>query len=442
MPPPPYLPHYLSQVIHNLSFTHIPARTDPQTDTRRDTHTRVCDVWIDTPTVFITRYEYGNLYHTITDWYNTYQLIRTHLYTHRQTNTHTNTHIPTHTNTSDVQIVFLDGHSQGAMDEPWLRLFGGTRTTHTDPHTHTHTHTYSHPYIYIKQIKSRTCYRTALFVSPGYRSPLSVDLMKGWTLGCTPNLYVQDFAAFFLRAYDINTHTQTQTHTQSHTQSHEQQQRPERDIYTQTHTQQAQQPRDINTHTYTHTLNITLILRNDYLAHPRIGNKRTARQISNAKALIHSLRTSSSIELQSFTHIYARTVSLERLSFREQLCIMRTSHIVIGIHGAGLTHVLFMRPHTGILELKPPKFGPRKHFQYLSKWVNVQYASVRISRAPNHYSYEVRLTDIISELNALIKSVSSAYSISHSLSLSLSLYEQNHPHLCPHPHIFLTTSRK
>jgi len=117
--------------IHTHTHTHTTHIKHTHTHTHQ-THTHIKHKWIDTPTVFITRYEYGNLYHTITDWYNTYQLIRTHIpHTSQRSvhnNTHTYTHTHTHTYADDVQIVFLDGHSKGAMDGTWNLLFGGPKS--------------------------------------------------------------------------------------------------------------------------------------------------------------------------------------------------------------------------------------------------------------------------------------------------------------------------
>jgi hypothetical protein len=32
-----------------------------------------CQRWVETPTLFVTRYEYANPYHTMGDWYNSFQ---------------------------------------------------------------------------------------------------------------------------------------------------------------------------------------------------------------------------------------------------------------------------------------------------------------------------------------------------------------------------------
>ena len=60
-------------------------------------------------TVAVTRYEYANLYHTMTDWYNAFLLLCFF------------------NETSDsTDILFVDSHPRGALDPVWRRLFRRT----------------------------------------------------------------------------------------------------------------------------------------------------------------------------------------------------------------------------------------------------------------------------------------------------------------------------
>lgn len=60
-------------------------------------------------TIAITRYEYANLYHTMTDWYNAFLLVCFF------------------NETSDAtDILFVDAHPSGALDPVWRRLFRRT----------------------------------------------------------------------------------------------------------------------------------------------------------------------------------------------------------------------------------------------------------------------------------------------------------------------------
>ena len=47
--------------------------------------------------------------------------------------------------------------------------------------------------------------------------------------------------------------------------------------------------------------------------------------------------------------------------------------ILISMHGAGLTHVLFMPSSAGLIELFPQYIPYRPHFKVLSKWRKISY---------------------------------------------------------------------
>ena len=92
-----------------------------------------------TPTLFLTRYEYVHLFHTFTDVYNAYEAYQL---------------LAAATpNLRAVNVVFLDGHPRGHLDDIWSLIFGG-QVTH------------------VKHLKDVTCYQSAVFVPAGYTCPL------------------------------------------------------------------------------------------------------------------------------------------------------------------------------------------------------------------------------------------------------------------------------
>lgn len=65
-------------------------------------------------TIAVTRYEYVNLYHTMTDWYNAYLMMRFFNKTETETD-----------------ILFIDSHPSGSLDLTWKTLFNSyTRVRH------------------------------------------------------------------------------------------------------------------------------------------------------------------------------------------------------------------------------------------------------------------------------------------------------------------------
>lgn len=92
------------------------------------------------------------------------------------------------------------------------------------------------------------------------------------------------------------------------------------------------------------------------------------RKIVNFDALVEEMRTIEETEL--------REAMLEEWTPMEQVRSFADTDVVVASHGAGLTNVLFMLPHSGIVELFPPNFG---FFCYkrMCESVNVLYSHVK-----------------------------------------------------------------
>jgi hypothetical protein len=69
-------------------------------------HLRLHLQWVEEPTLLVTRFEYANLFHTVTDWYSAYVSSRV-------------TGLP-----NRPKLVFVDGHCMVCMlNSAWLLSF-------------------------------------------------------------------------------------------------------------------------------------------------------------------------------------------------------------------------------------------------------------------------------------------------------------------------------
>jgi glycoprotein 2-beta-D-xylosyltransferase len=93
----------------------------------------------ETPTVLVTRYEYANMFHQMTDWYNTFVVTtREGLWTAAGA-----TGGP-----RKLRFVFLDGHAKSSLDMAWTFMSQGGG------------------YTYLKQLEAdHVCFRTAIIAS-------------------------------------------------------------------------------------------------------------------------------------------------------------------------------------------------------------------------------------------------------------------------------------
>ncbi|KAL5548536.1 hypothetical protein UlMin_003767, partial [Ulmus minor] len=96
--------------------------------------------WVDEPTLLVTRFEYANLFHTVTDWYSAYVASRV-------------TGLP-----NRPHLVFMDGHCTTPLEETWRALFSSIR--------------------YAKNFTGSVCFRHAILSPLGYETALFKGLTE------------------------------------------------------------------------------------------------------------------------------------------------------------------------------------------------------------------------------------------------------------------------
>ena len=86
-------------------------------------------------------------------------------------------------------------------------------------------------------------------------------------------------------------------------------------------------------------------------------------------------------------------VALEKLSLSEQIDLFKDSQIIIGVHGAGLTNIVFTSPESTIIEITAKW---KKNVDY---WISASYSSL------NYHLIESNTIPTIEELNYNYESV-------------------------------------
>ena len=109
-------------------------------------------------------------------------------------------------------------------------------------------------------------------------------------------------------------------------------------------------------------LRATLVLRRPYKGHGYM-----ARRLANEEACLAVLRTAG---------LAAQAVDFAVLPLEEQIRIASETDILVGIHGAGLTHFLWMPPHGGLLEVDPESGGSWRCFRHLATWTGREAALI------------------------------------------------------------------
>ena len=125
----------------------------------------------------------------------------------------------------------------------------------------------------------------------------------------------------------------------------------------------------------THALNcsklhITIIWRRDKVYHPRNLKGSTERKIFNEAEVFNTI-------YETYPHACVSGVLLDALPMVEQLKIVRKTDVLIGMHGAGMTHAIFLPQTSGIIELFPQDWRGKHHyfklFEAIAKWRKLRY---------------------------------------------------------------------
>ena len=112
--------------------------------------------------------------------------------------------------------------------------------------------------------------------------------------------------------------------------------------------------------------NVVIIDRQPYISHPRSDVSKFHRQSSNNDVLKSALEKIPSVKVQ--------IARMETLSFGQQIKLVREAHVLIGIHGAALSHLMFMdKSKSHVLEFSPESSD---FFQYLAEWKGIHHEMI------------------------------------------------------------------
>ncbi|XP_009410324.2 beta-1,2-xylosyltransferase RCN11 [Musa acuminata AAA Group] len=288
-----------------------------------------CTQWIEEPTVLVTRFEYANLFHTVTDWYSAYVSSRV-------------TGVPNRPN-----LVFVDGHCKTPLEETWEALFSSVR--------------------YAKNFSSPVCFRHAVFAPLGYETALFKGLTEHISCRGTSASDVREdpdvkktarlseFGEMLMAAFGILV---------------------EKDL-----------PRKSSV-----SHNVLFVRREDYLAHPRHSGKVESR-LSNEQEVLDAIKVWAANQERCKINVVNGLFA--HMHVKEQLQAIQEASVVIGAHGAGLTHLVAARQNTRVLEIISSMYR-RPHFALISEWKGLEYHAINLAG-----SY-ARPAMVIDELSSII----------------------------------------
>lgn len=121
--------------------------------------------------------------------------------------------------------------------------------------------------------------------------------------------------------------------------------------------------------------NVLFVRREDYLAHPRHAGKVQSR-LSNEAEVFDSLKSWASNHLECNVNLVNGLFA--HMSMKEQVRAIQDASVIIGAHGAGLTHIVSATPGTVILEIISSEYR-RPHFQLIAQWKGLEYHAINLA---------------------------------------------------------------
>ncbi|KAF8654553.1 hypothetical protein HU200_061747 [Digitaria exilis] len=287
-----------------------------------------CSQWVEEPTLLVTRFEYANLFHTITDWYSAYVSSRV-------------TDLPKRPN-----VVFVDGHCKAQLEQTWEALFSSVT--------------------YAKNFSGSVCFRHAILSPLGYETAMFKGLSESFSCEGASAQSLQgkpdyektsrlsEFGEMIVASFDLLQD-------------------------------------DIVSSKKRNGLNVLFVRREDYLAHPRHSGKVESRLSNEAEVYdaIDKWAKGFKCKVNVINGLFAH------MTMKEQLRAILEASVVIGAHGAGLTHLVSATPDTKVLEIISSMYR-RPHFALISQWKALDYHPINLKG-----SY-ARIRDVINELSNIL----------------------------------------
>lgn len=292
-----------------------------------------CSQWIENTTLLVTRFEYANLFHTMTDWYNAYVSSRVMKLTGRP------------------HVVFVDGHCKTPLEETWEALFSSIR--------------------YAKNFSGPVCFRRVIFSPLGYEAALFKGLSE--TINChgtsakslqenpddRKTARLSEFGEMLRAAFGL----------------------PLDD--------------DDSRKKLSAGRNVLFVRREDYLAHPRHSGKVESR-LSNEQEVFEAVQNWAAKHTKCKVNVVNGLFA--HMTMKEQLRVIQEASVVIGAHGAGMTHLVAATPGTTVLEIISSQYR-RPHFQLISQWKGLEYHAINL--AGSHARPDIVIDELSSILGSL-----------------------------------------
>ena len=119
--------------------------------------------------------------------------------------------------------------------------------------------------------------------------------------------------------------------------------------------------------------------------------------VNTAIKNVLSLTKNNKIKINLSKKLY-----LEEMNIIQQMKEISQCNLLIGVHGAGLTHLLFLPKNSAIIEINNVH---RPHFKHLTHFIGYKYYQIDAHGDPVKVNYNDLIQNVQNALNYLISKI-------------------------------------
>lgn len=255
--------------------------------------------------VMLTRNDFANLFQTTAEWYNVF--LMTLLF---------------QLHPDDIDIILLDAHPESILDTPWRTLWP-------------HIYRFGDRSVFGGSVR----FTNLIWLQQGFSSPLNTYAWRRFP-------FIENFRHFLLSRHNVSSETPARSSSTAC-------------LFDEVPLRGTSACAEKPAHCATPT--VLLLLRKDYVSHPRNPTGHISRKLSNEEAVMEALRAAApGARVERFVPT--------EMSMREQMVRVARADVLLGIHGAGHTLGLFLPKHGALVEFVPSFYRMRNsHFAMIAR---------------------------------------------------------------------------
>ena len=133
-------------------------------------------------------------------------------------------------------------------------------------------------------------------------------------------------------------------------------------------------------------------------------------RLSRCRHIVNLLDLSGAISSLNLSH---RVIHFENMTFAEQVSSLRFTRVLVSMHGAGLSNIIFLQPGSTVIELMHPLMSA-PFYRFLSYYASLNYILIKDVKPLNdscvelnhwspylYYNLDVNVTTIVAAIRNL-----------------------------------------